>query len=203
MIDGISVLEEDQVYPANPESSYGWSKLMGEYEADLAKRANSLNVGMLRFHNVYGPGVSFDKHHSQVLPSLMYKAIMYPNEPFIVWGSGNQYRDFIYVKDAIEALILIAERGMNKDVIQIGSEKATTIREAANLIIEISGKTIQATYDESKPEGDKGRIASCSRARNILGWEPKTDLRTGLEETYLWIEKNVSDERRRVVRKLI
>lgn len=193
---GISAFREDQAYPASPESSYGWSKLMGEYEAELAMSTNSLSVGILRFHNVYGPGISFDKQHSQVLPSLIYKAIKYPQEPFIVWGSGNQYRDFVYVDDAVDALIKLAERGMNKGVIQIGSEKATTIREAANLIIEISGKPIQATFDESKPEGDFGRISICSRARNILEWDPTIDLRSGLEATYVWIEKNLSRNRK-------
>ncbi len=195
MGDEISALREDQVFPANPESSYGWSKLMGEYEAQLAQEIDSFNVGLLRFHNIYGPGVSFDKQRSQVLPSLIYKAVMYPEEPFIVWGSGNQYRDFVYIDDAIDAFIRLADNGMNKGVIQIGSERATTIREAANYIIDISGKPIRAIFDQTKPEGDKGRIAVCSRAHELLEWKPKTDIRKGLQETYHWIEKQLSEDR--------
>ncbi|NQS91967.1 MAG: NAD-dependent epimerase/dehydratase family protein, partial [Chloroflexi bacterium] len=79
----IAALTEDQTYPADPESSYGWSKLMGEYEAELARKSGKINIGLLRFHNVYGPGASFEPHRSQVLPSLIRKAIVFPEEPFV------------------------------------------------------------------------------------------------------------------------
>lgn len=187
MADGIAALREDQTYPAEPESSYGWSKLMGEYEALLAAKSNSINVGVLRFHNVYGPGVSIEQTRSQVIPSLIMKAIRFPEEPFIVWGSGNQYRDFVYIDDIVEALILVVQKGMNKGVIQVGSERPTSVRDLAGKIIRISGKPITAEYDMSKPEGDRGRVAVCERARQILGWYAHTDLDTGLSATYEWI----------------
>ena len=76
---------------------------------------------------------------------------------------------------------------MNHGLIQIGSEKPTTIRESAELIVEISEKPIKIQYDLSKPEGDRGRIAICDRARAILNWEPRTDLKPGLHKTYDWI----------------
>ncbi|MCC6500700.1 MAG: NAD-dependent epimerase/dehydratase family protein [Anaerolineales bacterium] len=187
MQPGIVRLNEEQTYPAEPESSYGWSKLMGEYEAELAQKDGKINVGLLRLHNVYGPGAAFDPKRSQVLPSLIRKAIRYPEEPFIVWGSGNQYRDFIYVDDVIEGLLAVFERGMNRGLIQIGSERPTTIREAAELIVKISGKNIDVQWDTSKPEGDRGRIADCTRARACLGWKPRVDLETGLQRTYDWV----------------
>lgn len=187
MQPGVVRLSEDQTYPAEPESSYGWSKLMGEYEARLAQKDGKINVGLLRLHNVYGPGAAFDPKRSQVLPSLIRKAVRYPNEPFIVWGSGDQYRDFIYVDDVIEALLAVLERGMNRDLIQIGSEQPTTIRQAAELVVKISGKPIEVQWDTSKPEGDRGRIADCARAREILGWQPRVDLETGLQRTHDWI----------------
>ncbi len=187
----VVAFREEQVYPAEPESSYGWSKLMGEYEAELARETGRINVGLLRFHNVYGPGASFETSRSQVLPSLIFKAINYPGKPFIVWGNGKQYRDFIYIDDVIEALILVPERGMNRGTIQVGSEKATSIREAAETIVRISGKPIEIVYDASKPEGDHGRIAVCDKAREILGWSPKVDLETGLKKSYEWIFEQV------------
>jgi len=171
MAPGIVPLREDQTYPAEPESSYGWSKLIGEYEAELAQKSGKINVGLLRLHNVYGPGAPFEGDQAQALPSLIRKAIRFPEEPFIVWGSGNQYRDFVYINDIVEALMLVAQRGMNKGLIQIGSEKATTIREAAELIVQISGKPIDIAYDTSNSEGDRGRIAVCDRVRDILGWK--------------------------------
>ena len=191
MVDGIAALREDQTYPAHPESSYGWSKLMGEYEAELAARSCKLNVGLLRFHNVFGPRTIFDAKRSQALPALIRKAIRHPAEDFVVWGSGNQYRDFVYVDDVVDAITLTARLGLNQGLIQIGSEQATTLRQAAETVVAISGKPIAISYDTSKPEGDRGRIAVCDRAREILGWTPKVDFQTGMERTYAWIQERI------------
>ena len=189
----ISKISEDKTYPAEPESSYGWSKLMGEYEADLARKTGQINTGILRLHNVYGPGTSFESKRSQVIPSLIYKSIKYPEEPFVVWGTGRQYRDFIYVDDIIEALLLLAQKGMNAGLIQVGSEKPTTIREVTEEVIRICEKPITPAFDESKPEGDRGRIADITQARKILGWEPRTSLREGLRKTYDWVLRQLKE----------
>jgi nucleoside-diphosphate-sugar epimerase len=194
MEDSIVTLREDQVYPAEPESAYGWSKLMGEYEAELAGRSNRMNVGILRFHNVYGPGSVFDQERSQVIPSLVRKANNYPNEDFIVWGSGDQYRDFIYVDDVIDALMLVASKGMGKGPIQIGSEIATSVRRVAEIIVEISGKKIEPVFDVNAPQGDRGRVANCDRAREILGWYPRTELKDGIAKLYAWVQNRMQQE---------
>jgi nucleoside-diphosphate-sugar epimerase len=191
MADGVVSLREDQTYPAEPESSYGWSKLMGEYEAMLAQRTGQIEVGLLRLHNVYGPGSSYEQTRSQVIPALIRKAIIFPAESFVVWGSGAQYRDFIYIDDVVDALLRIAKRGINKGLIQIGSEQPVTIRELAETIVAISGKKINIIFDEQQPQGDRGRIAVCDRAHEILGWHCDTDLRVGLERTYNWISEHM------------
>lgn len=194
MMDGIVALREEQTYPAEPESSYGWGKLMGEYEAELVQKAYGINVGLLRLHNVYGPGASFELGRSQVLPALIRKAILFPREKFIVWGSGNQYRDFVYIDDVIEALILVVQKGMNKGLIQIGSEQAISLKEAAEVIVKISGKHIEIKFDTSKPEGDRGRIGICDHAKEILGWQVKVDFEYGLAMTYKWIKEQINNE---------
>jgi len=191
MQDGIVALSEEQTYPAEPESSYGWSKLMGEYFTGLHQKSGKINIGLLRFHNVYGPGQSYDPRHSQVIPSLIYKVINLEDGTLDVWGSGNQYRDFVFIDDVVESLVLVLKHGMNQGLIQIGSEKATTIKELAELIVGISNKQVTVCYDASRPEGDRGRIAVCDRARKILGWKPETELRTGLEKTYQWMSKRI------------
>lgn len=193
MQDGFTALTEDQTYPAEPESSYGWSKLMGEYEAELAQKSGKINVGLLRLHNVYGPGASYEISRSQVIPSLIRKTIFFPQEPFIVWGSGNQYRDFIYIDDVVNALVLVASKGMNQGLIQVGSEIPTTIREASELIVGISQKPIEIHFDLTKPEGDRGRIAICDRARSILGWKAEIDIREGLQRTYDWVVEKMRE----------
>lgn len=185
---GTEPLIESDVYPAFPESSYGWSKLMGEYELSLAIDSNLINGSILRLHNVYGPPCIFDEKLSQVIPSLCRKVINYPKEEFIVWGSGNQRRAFVYIKDVIDALISAKDNGINKGVIQIGPDKSTSIKEIAEEIVRISKKNIEIVFDTSKPEGDMDRSADFSKATEILSWHPKTNLQEGLLMTFNWIK---------------
>lgn len=192
---GRAPLTEDQVYPADPESAYGWSKLLGEYEAALIAKNSSLNLGMLRLHNVYGPRASLAIKRSQVIPSLIRKAIRFPDEEFIVWGSGKQARDFVFVGDVVDALLRVALRGMGQGVIQIGTAKETTVAELASMIVEISGKEIPIRFDTEKPEGDGGRSGNFDKARRILGWNVFTSLRDGLEEIYFWAEDQITSKR--------
>lgn len=178
--------KEEDAYPANPESSYGWSKLMGEYECELAQKEGLMNIGILRFHNVYGFPCELSPVKSQVIPALCRKAIAYPEEPFVVWGSGLQRRAFVYVSDAVDALIATMERGMGQGVIQVGPDKSISIRDIAERIVEISGKEIEIRFDTTKPEGDKDRSADWSNAERLLRWCPKTDIAEGLRQTYEW-----------------
>ena len=180
------LFKENDMYPAHPESAYGWGKLMGEYECELYSQSGQLDTAILRLHNVYGPHSDLSPDRSQVIPATIRKAINYPNEKFIIWGSGKQSRSFFYVSDAVDALLLASEMGVNKGPIQIGTEKKTTIEEIADMVIEISGKKIEKQHDLTKPEGDFGRAADCSLAKKILGWEPKVSMEKGIEKTYRW-----------------
>ena len=179
-------LLEEQVIPADPESAYGWSKLMGEYEAELLGRYSNMEVGILRLHNVYGPNSLLSFRRSQVIPSLIRKAVRYPEEDFIVWGSGKQARDFLFVGDAVDAIMRLSVKGMNKGPIQIGTAQETTIAELAREIVKVSGKDISIEFDPEKPEGDGGRSGNYDKARQILGWDVFTPLSEGLKQTYDW-----------------
>lgn len=183
------LFKEDDMYPAHPESSYGWGKLMGEYECELYSKSGMIDASILRLHNVYGPNSDLSIEKSQVIPATIRKAIRYPDEDFIVWGNGEQSRAFMYVSDIVDALILSMEKGVNKGPIQIGNENKTTINEIADRVIEISGKKIERKHDLSKPVGDFGRAADCSLAEKILGWKPKVNLDQGLRKTYEWAEE--------------
>ena len=185
------LLREEDAYPAWPESAYGWSKLMGEYESLLLEEETKIPVSVLRLHNVYGPPCDYDPVSGQVIPSLIRKAISYPEEAFIVWGSGEQGRAFIHVDDVINAMLLSMEKGLGKGVIQIGPEVCTSIREIAENVVMISGKTIEIEYDLTKPEGDKSRAADYTKALQILKWEPRISLTDGLQRLYQWIERDM------------
>jgi nucleoside-diphosphate-sugar epimerase len=181
--------KEEDAYPASPESSYGWSKLMGEYECELAEQEGLIEVGILRLHNVYGPKSEMSPEKSQVIPALIRKAINYPKEEFVVWGSGNQRRAFVYIDDVISALFSVVEHGMGKGVIQIGPHYSMSIREIAETIVSISGKDIDIHYDPTKREGDMDRVADWEKAKQILGWSPETSIETGLKKTYEWCSR--------------
>jgi nucleoside-diphosphate-sugar epimerase len=185
--------KEEDVYPALPESAYGWSKLMGEYLCELAGQAGQMEIGVLRFHNVYGPRCEMSPEKSQVIPALIRKAIRHPREEFVVWGSGAQRRAFVYVDDAVDGLVRVVERGMGKGAIQIGPDHSTSIREVAEHAVAASGRAIEITYDTTKPEGDVDRAADWTKAREVLGWQPTVDVSEGIRRTYAWCEKELGD----------
>lgn len=186
-------LVENQTYPGDPESAYGRSKLEDEYEAEIAMEPGVFNVGLLRFHNVYGPLSDYGMVSGQTISSLLHKALAYPYEEFVVKGSGSQYHNFVHVDDIVEALLLVRDKGMNKGVIELGSKHATTILNLATEIAEIVGKrtghTIPVKFDNCQPENYHGHIATGDQAEKFLGWEPIVPLRHGLESTVDWMEQ--------------
>jgi GDP-D-mannose 3', 5'-epimerase len=198
--EGTPLFREEEAYPAQPESSYGWSKLMGEYHAELAMNEGLMEVGLLRFHNVYGPHCEMSPAKSQVIPSLLRKALRYPLEPFDVWGSGRQRRAFVYVSDAVDALVAVVERGMNRGVIQIGPDYSTSIREIAEEVVRVSGKNIRIHFDTSRPEGDLDRAADYAKARELLDWAPRVSIAQGLAQTYAWCAAQLGEPQKQARR---
>lgn len=186
-------LHEADLYPASPESAYGWSKLMGQYETELLEQETGVPVSVLMLHNVYGTPTDYTAERGQVLPSLVRKAIRYPDEPFIVWGSGAQGRAFVHVDDVVDALVVASERGLGRGAIQIGPGVCTSIREVAERVVAISGKEIEIEYDLSAPEGDRGRCADFSKAAAVLGWTPQVSLDEGLGRLYRWMEHQLHE----------
>ena len=186
-------LVEDDIIPAEPESSYGWSKLVGELQTELYGQETEMLTGILRCHNVYGTPTDLSPNTSQVIPALIAKAVLYPSQEFIVWGSGSQGRSFLHVDDVTKGLVLMMEKGMNNGAIQIGTNYCTSIRELAEMIVKISGKNIKIKYDLSKPEGDRGRCADCTKAEKVLAWKPKVTMEEGLGRVYDWIMTRLTE----------
>jgi GDP-D-mannose 3', 5'-epimerase len=186
-----TALVESDLYPALPESAYGWSKLMGQYETKLMEKETGIPTVSVMLHNVYGSPADFGVERSQVIPALIRKAIRYPEEEFIIWGSGNQSRAFIHVHDVVDGILLAMQKGLGQNEIQLGPSYATTIREVAEMVVRISGKNIPMIFDTSKPEGDKARCADYSKAKQLLGWEPKVGLEEGLTELFKWVESKI------------
>jgi nucleoside-diphosphate-sugar epimerase len=187
-------LKEEDLYPAHPESAYGWSKLMGEYETQLLEEESGIPTAVLSLHNVYGSPCDYSDRSGQVIPSLIRKAVEYPDSPFVVWGSGAQGRAFVHVDDIVDGLVAAMDKGMGQGAIQLGPDVCTSIREVAETIVDVSGKAIEIEFDTSRPEGDRGRCADYGKARRVLGWEPRVSLRDGMERTYRWVEKSMGKD---------
>ena len=184
---------EQDVYPAEPESAYGWSKLMGEYEAELAFNSNLIKIEILRLHNVYGTPAELDPSKSQVIPALCKKAIEQKNQELVVWGSGMQKRAFVHVDDIVDGFVkAIHKTSKFNGVIQLGPDYSTSIAEIAKEIVLLSKKKVEIKFDKSKPEGDFDRMANNSKAKKDLNWEPLINLDEGLKKVFNWCEKKLS-----------
>jgi len=165
---------------------------MGQSEALQPRKAGRFQVGRLRLHNVHGLRCSLDTERAQVIPSLVLNALPHPTQPYVVWGSGQQYRNFAYVEGVVDDLLAVNDRGMNQGVIQLGSERAVSIAEATEQVIRLSGKTIIPEFGRSRPEGDRNRVVVVDRARDILQWRASVSFESGVQQTYEWIAEEVN-----------
>ena len=182
--------EEDAEERVNPEGGYGWSKYIAEKELSFM---GEVRVGVARIFHAYGMNIYLRPERSQVIASLMRKAIRYPKEDFVVWGDGRQRRCFVHVDDVMDALFrlrrYIEEKG--NLTVNVGSTEEFTVGELAHQIIGLSGKDIQMKFDRSKPTGALNRMPDLTRIRETLGWEPRTPFQRGLAETYKWASERV------------
>lgn len=187
-------LREVDDCPYNPESGYGWAKLTAEHLCNAYIREYGMKIGIVRMFNVYGPGEDMGED-SHVIPMLIKKAIRYPEEEFVVWGSGDATRAFTFVSDAAAGLILTMRRGIDNGPYNIGGHERVSVRRLAEMIKEISRKKdMPIVFDESRPEGVTGRAADWTKAREELGWNPEVSLEEGLRTTYEWAEKKLKSQ---------
>jgi GDP-D-mannose 3',5'-epimerase len=193
-VDAAPLREEDQ-YPANPESAYGWSKLMGELDAKYLAKAGTTETVVLVLHNVYGTPCEFESNRAQVLPALCHralKAVSQGERELSVWGDGTQGRAFVHVDDVVSALITALTQGHGVGPIQIGPDRCTQIGEAAEIITRLAGGGLKVVFDPTKPTGDKGRCADYSKATRHLSWRPSVHFEQGLATMIEWIRTRQS-----------
>jgi GDP-D-mannose 3',5'-epimerase len=185
-------LQETDQIPANPESAYGWSKLMGELGAKFLSVDHDIDSVILILHNVYGSPCDYKSEKSQVIPALIHKCLesKHSNKQFIVWGDGNQGRAFVHISDTVDSLLQSLTKGENCGPIQIGPSECTSINSIANIIRSYIDPSIEIIYDTSKPTGDLGRCANYSKARKILDWEPRVGINEGVCDLIDWIRQN-------------
>lgn len=173
---------------ANSDGVYGWAKFMGE----LALKSYSEQFGLkgvsCRLFTVYGPR----ENESHAIIAFIARALL-RQDPYEVWGSGNQDRNFTYVDDVVEGMLLATSRIDDCSAINIGTKEITKIKDAVLEVCKIVGHNPNDFYfDTSKPEGVSARAASVKMQREILDWEPNISFSEGIFKTIDWYSQNTN-----------
>lgn len=176
-------------YPEETNAPYGLAKKMLLAQAQAYRQQYSFNAIFLMPVNLYGPGDNFDTKSSHVIPALIKKCIDAKNngeEQLTAWGTGSASREFLYVEDAAEAIILATEIYNKSDPVNIGAGFEISIKELAELIAKLTDYTGNIIWDKSKPDGQPRRMLDTSKAEKEFGFIAKTPLEEGLKKTVDW-----------------
>jgi UDP-glucose 4-epimerase len=181
------LLKEEDADPfvrdkAFADLEYGWAKLMGEMALKAYHKQYGMKTSSVRIFTAYGPR----ENETHAIMALIAKAFV-GMDPYVIWGTGRQERNFTYVQDIVDAMILAAEKIEDGSPVNAGRDDRITIDQACELIFDIIGwRPKKIIHDLSKPQGVISRAADLTRARKVLGWEPKVPYREGIKKTIEW-----------------
>ncbi len=175
-------LAEDMVKPPyDADNMYGWAKLMGELTLKAYYKEYGLKAASCRYFTVYGPrGVE-----NHALIAMIARAFI-KQDPFEIWGDGNQIRNWTYIDDIISGTILAAEKIDDGTAINLGTMERNKVIDAVNTILEYTNHKPKIKFRPDMPVGPVNRVADNSLAKKLLGWEPKILLKEGLKRTIDW-----------------
>jgi GDP-L-fucose synthase len=176
-------------YPEETNAPYGLAKKMQIVQSQAYRQEYGFDGVNVLLVNLYGPGDNFDPETSHVIPALIRKcvdAVERGDEEIVVWGSGNATREFLYVADAADAIVLALGKLRDSEPVNIGAGREISIRELAQTIARSCGFGGRLAWDASKPDGQPRRCLDTSRAERLLGWKASTPLEAGLARTIEW-----------------
>jgi nucleoside-diphosphate-sugar epimerase len=184
------ICSEDSVYPAHPDSEYGWEKLFSERVYLAFQRNYGMEVRIARYHNIFGPEGSWCDGKEKAPAAICRKVAETSDGGEIeIWGDGKQTRSFLYIDECLEGTIRLMRSDFTGPV-NIGSEEMVTISHLTQLVIDIAGKNLSIKHVPG-PQGVRGRNSDNRLIYKQLKWRPSMPLRVGLIKTYVWIEKQV------------
>jgi GDP-D-mannose 3',5'-epimerase len=189
---------ENNVYPANPDSDYGWEKLFSERIYEAFSRNYDLNIRIARFHNIFGPENVYEGGREKAPAAICRKvAAAKENDTIEIWGDGLQTRSFLYITECLKGIEHLMKSNF-KGPINVGSDQIVTINQLAQMIIEISGKKL-SIKNIPGPEGVRGRNSDNRLILDTLGWKPTQDLALGLKYMYDWIANDIDQSADKLV----
>ena len=176
-------------YPEETNAPYGLAKKMLLVQGQAYREQYGFNTIYLLPVNLYGPGDNFALESSHVIPALIRKIIEAnerDDDHIIAWGTGSASREFLYVDDAAEGIVLATERFDGPEPVNLGAGREITIRELVDTVARLCGFTGEIRWDASQPDGQPRRMLDTSRAKRLFGFEAKTEFEAGLHATISW-----------------
>ena len=170
---------------------YGWMRRYLERIAEFVAMRSEVKIALIRPTAVYGSYDDFDPVTSHVIPALIRKAVE-KQDPYEVWGTGEETRDFLHISDLVRGCLLAMEKHAEGDPINIGYGKHTTIKQIVNYILQAANhKPRELIFNSSKPTTIPHRMVDVSKAKKVLGFEPKISLEEGLTDTVGWYSQQI------------
>jgi len=176
-------------YPEETNAPYGLAKKMQLVQAQAYRQQFGFNAIFLLPVNLYGPGDNFNPKSSHVIPALIKKFVdagKNNEKEIIVWGTGKASREFLYVDDAADAIMLAAEKYNKEDPVNLGTGFEITIKDLVEKIKKLIGYSGKIVWDKTKPDGQPRRMLDVGRAKKEFGFAAKTSFEKGLKETIEW-----------------
>lgn len=180
-------------YPEETNAPYGLAKKMMLVQSEGYREEYGYNSIFLLPVNLYGPGDNFNPASSHVIPALIKKcvdAVENGDEEIVVWGTGQASREFLYVDDVVDGILMAAEKYDKSDPVNLGSSYEVTIKDLVDIIVEATGFTGKVTWDDTKPDGQPRRKLDVSRAEKEFGFRSQTTFPEGLKKTIEWYREN-------------
>jgi len=182
-------------YPEETNAPYGLAKKMQLVQSQAYRQQYGFNSIFLLPVNLYGPRDNFNPESSHVIPAIIRKCLEAKDrgdDTITVWGDGSPTREFLYVEDAAEGILLAAERYNDSEPVNLGAGKEISIKDLVEIIARETGFTGKMIWDTSKPNGQPRRALDTTRAEKLFGFRAKTDFEQGLRETIAWYDANRS-----------
>ena len=184
-------------YPEETNAPYGLAKKMMLVQSQAYRKQYGFNSIFLLPVNLYGPGDNFNPDSSHVIPAIIkkvYDAKKAGEDRIVLWGTGRATREFLFVRDCAEGILLAAERYNGPEPVNLGAGREISIKDLGELICRLSGFQGRIEWDTSKPDGQPRRCLDTRRAKREFGFEARTPFEAGLKETIEWYEKVGSRE---------
>ncbi|HVZ12546.1 MAG TPA: NAD-dependent epimerase/dehydratase family protein [Patescibacteria group bacterium] len=170
----------------------GWTKVYLEKMCEFYSKLGGTKYTAIRHSNMYGPYDKYDLERSHFFGATITKVLTAKDKNIVVWGDGSEKRDLLYISDLVDFVEIVIKKQKEKfELVNLGFDKAYSVKEVIKKIIKISGKKLQIEYDNSKPTIKFNLTVNSQKARNKYNWKPKISIDKGIEKTIEWYNENI------------